>query len=684
MQIIEEKIKSITAFFRNREISEQAAIISTVLVFVLILTTFFLIVSFVLPKTKLEISISGPRTAKAGEEVTYQVICKNNGNVILKEPELVFHFPSSSLPEKSLIETIKLDEDLYPNQTKEFTFKARFFSAEGESHEMKSWINYYTKKNSSVMMSEVAYFSTTISEVPIDLVLDIPQKIPVSPNEELTSTFRVRYFSSENIPAERLKLSMNLPQEFVLQESIPERKADYEFDIPVLDQTRRGEIEIIGSFPTVREIGQTLNFDAELFIELNGFNISLKKSSSSALTYEPNFVFSQKINNKERYYPSVGEKLHYEIYFKNIKDEALSNLNLSTVLEGNFFDLSTIDVPLGSFSQGSRSISWSGENVDQLKYLTPGEEGKVEFWVNMKKDYVPQDITETNTSIKNRVILAGFENEFRSRISSLVKITQEVYFNDIYKYFSNTGEHPPKVDRATYYTVVWKLENYYNAIENILVKASLPKGVSFRSVKNSQGEVSVLTKTEGGSSDSYDNIPSNFKFENSLYQGSTNNEVKYMQLILKNEVPSVYPQDVPVSGYFGSITLQSVKAFQEKYSKEILEAEGLWQATGNVDEPTRKKLNEILTAGRVTGSSEVVWQIEKVNPGKGAWEDPLIAAFQIAFIPNSSQLGQTADLMGEVSLSARDQWTGMNISTSDEAIDTTLPDDSTIKKGEVR
>lgn len=678
MQAIEEKLRAIKIFFQKREISEQAAIVSTILVFVLILLTFFLIVAFVLPKTKVEINISGPDTIKAGEEATYQVTYKNTGNVALKNPELVFYFPSSSLPEKSLVENIKLGEDLYPGQVKSFDFKAQFFGQENEVHEMKAWVDFSTEKDSKMKMSEVAYFSTSISEVPIDLVLDIPQKIPVSAVEDPDFTFRIRYFSTENIPRENLKLAVNLPEGFSYQRSIPDKKDiedAYEFNIPILDQTGRGEVEITGSFPEIEETGQNLDFNVDLFFQVHGNNILLKRESVQTITYEPNLIFSQKINNRKESFPYMGEKLHYEIYFKNIKEEALRDLSLATILEGNFFDLSTIEAPLGTFSQGGHSISWSGEKVDRLKYLTPGEEGKVEFWVNLKDDYLPENLNETNAFIRNRIVLAGFETEFRARVNSLAKIDQEAYFKDAYGFFENEGKHPPRVGETTYYTIVWKLENYYNPIKDVAVRAFLPEGVSFRSVKTSHGELSVLTGLEQAKL--YPEIPDGFSFKNVLYQGLNNNEVKYLQLILRKEVPAVYPQDALASGYFGPITLQSLKSFQEKYREEILVPQDAQDPTGVFDELTRNKLNELL-AEEESGSSEVIWRIDNVEPGIGVWQDSLVAAFQIAFTPDSSHRQKIANLVNKVSFTATDQWTGLPITGSEKALDTSLPHDRSI------
>ncbi|MCX6758972.1 MAG: hypothetical protein NT012_00155 [Candidatus Nealsonbacteria bacterium] len=684
IETIKEKLKSAISFFKTREFSERSALLTTILAFVLILVVFFLIIRVVLPRTKVEINISGPETAKVGEEITYTVTCKNTGNVVLKNPELVFNYPSFSLPEKSLIETIILGESLYPNEEKVLNFKAQLFGTEGERREAKTWLNYSKGKQPAIKMSKVANFSSLISEVPIDFILDIPKKIPISPKTETEFIFRLRYFSLIDHTISNLKLSINFPFDFTFKESMPPKTEEQKWEIPKLEYLGGKEAEITGSFPQGQEIGKELDFSAQLFINLNGQDVLLKEVSARSVTYEPNFLFSQKINNQEKYFPYSGERLYYEIYFKNIQDKPLRDLVLTTVLEGNLYDLSTIETPLGEFPKGGNSISWNGEKIPQLRYLTPGEEGKVEFWVQLKEDFKPKDLTETNALIKNRVILAGFEAEFRNRVNSQIKISQEGYFKDKYGFFENPGQHPPQVNETTNYTIVWKLENYYNWIENAIIKATLPSGVYFRSVKPTHGEMKVITdplQMKG----SYPEIPTTFRFEKPLYEGLSSEEVRYLQIILKREVPYWYPANVPTTGYFGRTTLAAVKGFQEKYRKEILESQNLENPTGYVDEVTRLKLNELLIKGMPLGPTEVIWEIENINPGVGVLEDPWIAAFQIAFVPDLIQRGKIATLINEVIFSAKDQWTEMIVSSSDEPIDTTLPDDLTVEKvGKIR
>ncbi|KPJ73699.1 hypothetical protein AMJ48_00700 [Parcubacteria bacterium DG_74_1] len=677
---IKEKVQPIVSSFRTWGASERMALVITILSVVLILIVFLVIINFLLPKTGVGISVLHPESAKAGEEAIYTVTVENTGTVVLEKPELVFHYPTFSLPEGTLYERKEM-ETLYPGEKQTFIFKARLFGMEGEERKFEAWLNYSKEGQTKIIRSESAHFTTIISEVPIDLVLDIPKKAPAHPKEESEFVFRIRYFSPLEQSIPDLKLSVDFPSDFNFQESIPSMTEGQEFGIGTLEPLAAGSVEITGNFPAGYETGKELEFSAQLSISLEGEDVLLKKESASTITYEPVFSFSQKINNQERYFAYSGEKLYYEIYFRNIQEEPLRDLSLTTVLEGPLFDLETVDAPSGVLTKGTNFISWDGEKTPELRYLTPGQEGKVEFWVTLKDDYKPKDISETNALISNRVILGGFEREFRSRVNSLVKIIQEGYFRDKDGFFENSGPQPPRVAEATQYTIVWKIENYYNWLEDTVVKASLPPGVSIGSIKSAQGEIKVSTSP--AVINPYPDIPTTFRFEKSLYEGLRGTEVTYLQLILKTEVPRLYPASVPATGYFGPTTREALKGFQEKYKEEILDPSGL-PASGQVDELTRSKLNDLLAKVAPAAFGEVTWEVGKVKPGTGALEDPLTAAFQISFTPEMSQKGKIATLINEARISAKDQWTELLLSTNGEAIDTTLPHDPTVKDGTIR
>jgi len=76
-------------------------------------------------------------------------------------------------------------------------------------------------------------------------------------------------------------------------------------------------------------------------------------------------------------------------------------------------------------------------------------------------------------------------------------------------------------------------------------------------------------------------------------------EVEVLQLVLKEE--KLFKKSA--TGYFGPLTFEAVKLFQEKYKKEILVPQKLKRGTGFVGIATRSKLNELYGCSKVYVSS---------------------------------------------------------------------------------
>jgi len=82
-----------------------------------------------------------------------------------------------------------------------------------------------------------------------------------------------------------------------------------------------------------------------------------------------------------------------------------------------------------------------------------------------------------------------------------------------------------------------------------------------------------------------------FTFKEDLQQGMSNarEDIRLLQAVLNEEGSAL-----EIDGYFGPITQDAVKRFQELYSQEILAPLGLSQGTGYVGSSTRAKLNQLL------------------------------------------------------------------------------------------
>ena len=74
-------------------------------------------------------------------------------------------------------------------------------------------------------------------------------------------------------------------------------------------------------------------------------------------------------------------------------------------------------------------------------------------------------------------------------------------------------------------------------------------------------------------------------------------------------------------------------------------------------------------------SREIVWKVGEMEIGKGVINPAPSISFQIVFSPNGPQIGRTPDLIGPVEATGKDVWTGQILRSSDQSINTTLPDD---------
>jgi hypothetical protein len=203
----------------------------------------------------------------------------------------------------------------------------------------------------------------------------------------------------------------------------------------------------------------------------------LKESIKGVQIASPSLYITQRVNNSEDYIASTGDHLHYEVFFRNLSESPSTNMVLIVRLEGSSLDFNSIVAPDGKFESGDNSILWEPKNVSQLQYLDPGEEGKVEFWVDVKKDWVMRNLADKNPTIKNKVMINTSRGEFVTKIGTTLEAKQNIYIED--KYFDNSGPYPLEANQKTYLTVEWTAKSTFNDIGEAVMKTVLPDNVIY-------------------------------------------------------------------------------------------------------------------------------------------------------------------------------------------------------------
>jgi hypothetical protein len=423
-------------------------------------------------KEDVKVEIIGPESAGVGEEVKYIVKIKNNGTTKLEEPRLVFEFPSFSLPAdgelflRKTIEKEKFDGAIYPGEEDSFEFRAYLFGEAGDTREAKATL-YARPKNLTATYYWSTSHITVIRNVPLSFEFDLPSEIEAGKKIE----FSLNYFSSIDFPLTDVRVKIEYPPGFSFIESEPKGLSDNEWPISVLNKAEGGRIIIRGMLSG--EAGEERTFKAEVGTQVGQRYVSLKRIFKRVIIVEPSIYIDQMINGSRDYIANPGDLLHYQIIFRNIGDKAFENLFLVVKLKGDLLDLSSIKAPDGEFGPGDNSIIWDGRNISSLKFLEPGEQGEVEFWIKLKED---KDSGIRNPKIENEIRLGQAKRIFTVKINSKVELTQEIFIDD--EIFGSPGPLPPKVGQESLFTVIWRVKNYYNQLKDVKVKATLPVQVN--------------------------------------------------------------------------------------------------------------------------------------------------------------------------------------------------------------
>ncbi|MCG2690082.1 DUF11 domain-containing protein [Candidatus Parcubacteria bacterium] len=430
-------------------------------------------------KKEVKLEILNIEQAQAGEEVVYTVKFKNNGKAALEEVELAFEFPENSLPltksdattteglnEVAFNRAVKFLETLYSGEERSVEFRATVFGKESDILEAKAFLTY-RPQNLKAKFESKTTSSLRISTVPMTFEFDLPLKVE---NGE-TLDFSLNYFSNIDYVLENLRVKTIYPAGFIFTYAKPAALDQTEWVLPSLYQVDGGRINIQGSVEG-RE-GEKKIFRAQLGAFINEKFIVLKEIGQAVEIQEPSFYVSALVNGSPDFKASVGDVLHYEVFFKNIGKTPIQNKFLLVKLDGDFYDLTSVRAEQGDVGKGDNSIIWDWKNVSALRFLDAGDEGKVDFWVKVKSAGTTGAIK--NPTLKAVVSIGGIEKTISNQISSTVDLAQKIYYND--EVFGNTGPIPPQVGQETTYTVLWQIKNSWNSLANVKVKAVLPSYV---------------------------------------------------------------------------------------------------------------------------------------------------------------------------------------------------------------
>jgi hypothetical protein len=191
------------------------------------------------------------------------------------------------------------------------------------------------------------------------------------------------------------------------------------------------------------------------------------------------------------YISSPKDFLSYSLNYANHSNVAFRNVSITAKLTGALFDFSSVDTT-GAFSSLTDTVTWTPGTVPAFASLAPGASGAVTFRVRTL-DAFPirrasdQDFAlRVDGTIASPTVAPGVAasstlstTALATKVSGSVALASKAFRYDTSSGLQNSGPYPPIVNQETQYTIHWTVTDTADALQNVVVSAPLPPGVSF-------------------------------------------------------------------------------------------------------------------------------------------------------------------------------------------------------------
>ncbi|HYU64688.1 MAG TPA: hypothetical protein VEK36_00255, partial [Candidatus Paceibacterota bacterium] len=440
--------------------------------------------------------LEGPSQASSGDEVTYKLKYRNNTRVDLTNMEFRFFYPDDSIVitegtfSDDLSHGFTVDK-LSPGQEGTLELKAFLVGDKGNIKTAK--VNLIFKAGSFKSLFEKSEsVATTIINVPVPMTLVAP---PTAVSGQDIS-YILDYRNETDADVADLRFEFSYPDGFLFKKVSPSpTSSNNVWDVASVKKGTGSRITITGTLTGQER--ESKNIAVVLKRKLNDQYVNYERATSSTIISSPLITASLSVNGSRDTITYPGDTLLYTIQYRNNSSYSLVGMNLTAKLEGEMFDLSTLDTRGGYYDSSAKTITFNAGVVPDFGTFNPGKSGQINFQVRLKPT-LPGLLGSSNYSVKVIADLStpnvptgvdgdqvSTEDVLITKISTQPAFNSALYFQD--PVYGSSGPMPPQVGQQTIFTVHWQITNPGNDMNSAVVKATLPPGVAWENVASVVG-----------------------------------------------------------------------------------------------------------------------------------------------------------------------------------------------------
>lgn len=332
----------------------------------------------------------------------------------------------------------------------------------------------------------------TIGDSAISLEIKKPAQVMSGSKFDI----QVNYKNTSNVNFSDVALEVKYPPEYHFAEaSYNPASLNNFWRLGEVKAGSEGSIQITGDIDASDK--NSFDFNSSAFVTFGSQDYKVTEKAVNIFIAPSPIVIGMKVNNSDVATARPGERLSYSIRYENKSGISLADTVIEAKLDGSMFDFGSIRTD-GTLDSRTDTITWNASRVASLGLLAPGATGEVTFSIALLPTLPVKRASDKNFSAKVNVRMdspsvpyyisddktTGF-GSMETKISGSVLFDVQAFYRDSLAQIINAGTLPPKVNKATQYTVHWIFKNYGSDLRDVVVKGSLEGGVRWTGVVKS-------------------------------------------------------------------------------------------------------------------------------------------------------------------------------------------------------
>lgn len=450
---------------------------------------------------KVEVIVQTSKEVSGIEVVEWKVAVSNKNSLNLEDMTLTFEYPEYALPveddslsgrtTKRTLGTLEAGRDI------ERAFKARLFGQEDEVKKVRVLISYKSPGISRSFEKEV-FSEVSIASSPLALALEGQDQL----QSGVQVGWNIKINNLSDYDFSNLRLRLEYPKGFTYIGASPEPQFQQTiWEIPSLKIGQEKTIELQGKLEGAINETKELQAYVEYPVEGTNYVVLTKKIATSNITMEP-FTLSFSANGSAKFVAHTSDTVEVEVAYKNNTQEPVNDVVLEAQFVSDAIDPTSMQTN-GIFDPVAMTVRWDYTNTPEFKEVLPSQDGTVSAILMVKSKLPIKQPSHKNFQIRIVGTLTS-----KSPSSSLP--AQKVYRREEFVIpigtnlalqiegdksalrFPNNNSIPPAVDRQTTYTVVWRVMNSSNDVQDVSIVATLPEYVTFTGLKQANFDADNL------------------------------------------------------------------------------------------------------------------------------------------------------------------------------------------------